>query len=74
MAAREGLHCMSARLSEVLRRLGENGGSGFSLGEHALVLSDPAEFLSCFFIFPFTLLLFFPPSIIIYLKITQNRD
>jgi len=37
MAAREGLHCTSARLSEILHRLGENGGSGFSLGEHALV-------------------------------------
>jgi len=37
MAAREDLYYTSARLSEVLRRLGENGGSGFSLGEHALV-------------------------------------
>jgi len=35
MAAREGLHCTSARLSELLRRLSENGGNGFSLSEHA---------------------------------------
>jgi len=37
MAAREDLHCTSARLSEVLRRLGENGDNGFSLSEHVLV-------------------------------------
>jgi len=34
MAAREGLQ---SRLSESLRRLSENGGSGFSLGENVLV-------------------------------------
>jgi len=37
MAAREGLHCTNSRLSESLRRLSENSGSSFSLGENALV-------------------------------------
>ena len=37
MVAREGLHYANSRLSESLRRLSENGGSGFSLGENALV-------------------------------------
>jgi len=61
MAAREGLHCTNSRLSESLRRLSENGGSGFSLGENALVLSDvdsiPSLF-SLFHAFSFTLLEF----------------
>ncbi|QCD94370.1 hypothetical protein DEO72_LG5g2453 [Vigna unguiculata] len=31
MAAKEGLHCTSARLSELRRRLSENSGNVFSL-------------------------------------------
>jgi len=54
MAAREGLHCTNSRLSE-------NGGSGFGLGENALVLSEvnniPSLF-SLFLTFSFTLLEF----------------
>jgi len=61
MAARESLHCTNSRLSEILRRLSENGGNGFSLGENALVLSDvdsiPSLF-SLFLAFSFTLLEF----------------
>ncbi|QCE03204.1 hypothetical protein DEO72_LG8g1226 [Vigna unguiculata] len=43
MAAREGLHCTNSRLSESLRRLSENGGNGFSLGENALCLEPPSH-------------------------------
>jgi len=77
MAAREGLHCTIARLSEVLRRLGENGGNGFSLGEHALVLSDLdniSSLFSLFLAFSFAPLKFFPFSTLLYLKFTQNKD
>jgi len=35
MAAKEGLLCTNSRLSELLRRLSENGGSGCGLGEPA---------------------------------------
>ena len=66
------LHKLSLRRGpSSLRR---NWRPKLSLGRDCFGLSDPAEFLFYFFISPFTLFLFFPPSIIIYLKITQNRD
>jgi len=76
MAAREGLHCTIARLSEVLRRLGENGGSEFSLGEHALVLSDfdnISSLFSLFLAFSFAPFKFFPFSTLLYLKIYPKQ-
>jgi len=62
MAARDDLHYTSSRLGEVLRPLGENGGSSFSLSELVLVWATLAAFLPyflCFLLSPLLLLSFF---------------